>query len=357
MSPLDPRALKAALYRAAHEPAFERELKLASAAWFQGVDPDDPQAGPSCPEAWLEFLDFFALEWVDAGGYTLLERTWRGPLPHLLLRWLLDVRSGVFVVDEWSDGFADARDAMTEEALVIRVGEPLPPRSVITGRLLPDGQGGWVPSGSPDVYDPMRVIQRMDLARGWQEHPRWALVSRLRSLRRAFVVQREQQAAFARWFGADEVLFDGPRAMREGLNAFFHHLLYEDRPPSLGGQSRAERFGAGGEAPFALQVELGPSLDDGGRPGIIFDAAEGVHMLPSLGEFYAHLRGEAAHPEVVRLYLEEPGISALPFRRAGATAALAALLGRPDGPLEALLAPHKPLDARAAPSLLAELEG
>ncbi len=354
--PLDVRAIKAGLYRAAHAPRHARELALAAAAWFEGIDREDPECGPAAPDAWLDFLDFFVLEWVDASGFTTLERELGSPLEPELLRWLLEVRSGVFAVSGWEGGYAEVL-APGGETLQVRVAEPLEPRSVIVGRLLPEAGGAWLPSGAPDHYEPMRVIQRLELERRWAEGPRGALVERMATLRRAFIQQREQRAIFVDHFGGDCLIFDEPAELVRALEGFLQHLEHEAPLPSLGGRTRAQVLRERGERPFAIRVELGPSLAGSRRVGIIYDAIEGVHLLPAYGDFLDHLRGEGEHPRVVRAYLEDPGISALPFRRAGGSARLAALLGRPAAPLEELLAPHKDLGARAAPSLLAGLEG
>ena len=355
-APLDAPAIKAGLYRAAHAPRHASELALAAAAWFEGIDREDPECGPAAPDAWLDFLDFFVLEWVDARGFTALERELGSPLEPELLRWLLEVRSGVFAVSCWEGGYAEVR-APDGETLYVRVDEPLAPRSVILGRLLPRADGSWLPSGAPDVYEPMRVIQRLELERRWGEGPRRALVERTAALRRAFIQQREQRAIFIDHFGEDCLIFDEPGELVRALEGFLQHLEYEAALPSLGGKTRAQVLRERGEQPFAIRIEAGPSLAGSRRVGVLYDAIEGVHLLPAYGDFLDHLRGEGEHPQVVRAYLEDPGISALPFRRAGGSARLAALLGLPEAPLEELLAPYKDLDARAAPSLLAGLEG
>jgi len=345
--------LKARLFQALMAPRWRAELGLAAAAWFQGVDQGDPEAGPGAPEAWADFLDFFLLEWVDARGFTPLEVELGSPLPHPQLRWLFEVRSGVFVVDAWADGFAQARDAATEEPLRIAIAEPLAPRSVISGRLLPDLRGGWLPSGAPDVYDPLRVLERLQVARAWAQSPRAALSERLGRLRRAFLLQREQRAAFVSFFGADEQVFDDGDALAEAMNRFLRFLLFEDRPARLAGMTPAEALQQRGRDPWAVRVELGPSLLESARVGVIFDEVDGVHFLPRWGDVRDHLRGVAAHPEAARAYLDEPGIGALPFRRAGATGPLAALLEVDEAPLEALLRAAGKGPGRASPSLLA----
>jgi hypothetical protein len=328
------------------------ELALAAHALY---------GGPPSSEQQSDFLDFFVTEWVDAEGWTEVERAVReSALPADALRWSRDVRTALWVVDGWEGDLVLLRDVATEAELhVLAPGAQadLPRRAVLRARVLPVGDT-WRFSGEPDVWEPMGVIARMDLHRAWLEGPEPELLARLAALRAAFVRQREERDAFVAHFGADEVVFADARELERRLAPFVSYLHNTHPFPSLGGRTRAEAFRADrGSEPTIVQFALGPTLTGPGRPGVIYDEVEGVHFLPAYGEFAAHLRGEEAHPDVVRTYLDDPGITRLPFRRIGHTRALAQLLGRPeDEPIGQLLAPYKPTDARAAPSVLPSLE-
>lgn len=344
----------AAIKQTLYERAVRDEEELLAAAHALSHD-------ELTPDLYGDFLDFFAIEWVDPKGFTLCERAVAaGLVPAEVAAWPREVRTALWVVDGWEGELVLLRDVATEaEAAVHAPGQQdeLPRRSVLRARLLP-WEGRLVFSGEPDVYEPMGVIARMDLRRAWEESGEPDLLARLAALRAAFARQREERALFVEFFGQDQVVFDDPDAMAAALAPFVSWLFHEARPPSLGGRTRAQAHRAErGEEPHIVQFALGPSLTGPGRHGVIYDEVEGVHFLPRLGELWSHLRGEASHPEVLRLYLDEPGITALPFRRAGATAALAAFLGRPDAPLDELLAPHKPLGRRVTPSVLPGYEG
>lgn len=336
--------VKRRLYEAAQSPAAREELTLAARAWFEE---------PPEPEEWPEFIDFFALEWVDAEGRTLLERELGDALPPELLRWSLELRSGVFIVDGQEGATTWLRDARTEQRLPTRLGEPLPARSLLVGRLLP-WEDHWLPSGAPELHDPMSALRRVDLIERWSRSPRAALQKRLRELRRSFILQREQREVFIECHGADMLFFDSAEALAEAMRRFMQRLLFEARLPSLGGRTHAElRSQDQGLAVPAVDVQLGEGLR--GEVGLIFDAAEGLHFLPRLNEFMSHMKGDAQTSDITELYLSDPGVSRLPFRRAGRPERLAELLGVAPAPLEELLDPYKPR-TRASPSLMPGFE-
>ncbi|MCB9791888.1 MAG: hypothetical protein H6741_04100 [Alphaproteobacteria bacterium] len=341
---LDPANVKRRLYAAAQDPAHQGELALAARAWF---------AGPPDPEDWPDFLDFFALEWVDAEGWTLLERVEGPTLPPELLRWGLELRSGVFVVDDHQGRLTRLRDLRSEEVLPALLPELLPARSLLVGRLLPWGEV-WLPSGQPDVHDPMSALRRIDLVQRWASGPRAALSERMAELRRSFVVQREQRQVFVDCHGADLLIFEQPDALAEAMRRFMQRLLLEARLPSLGGRTHAElRAQDQGLSVPAVDVRLGEGLR--GEVGVIFDEVEGLHFLPRLGEFMSYMNNELQHDEIIHLYANDPGVSRLPFRRAGAPERLAQALSVPPGPLEELLDLIKPR-TRASPSLMPGFE-
>jgi hypothetical protein len=316
---------------------------------------------PPTPEQLPDLVDFYALEWVDAAGWTTVERlVAAGKLPESALAWSHEVRTGLWVVDSWQGDQVCLRDLATDEEIAVfapgQEGE-LPRRSVLRARTIglpvEGAQARRTFVGSPDVWDPMSVLARMDLLARWNETPEPATLARLRALRAAFRRQREEREVFVRHFGEDLVVFDSPADMERRFADFMNELLNAARLPSLGGRTRAEAHRTTkGEDPVIARFELGGDLAAPGRHGIIYDAVEGVHFLPDLGAVLAHLRGTAEAPDPVRRYLADPGVTRLPFQRAGATAALAALLGVPDAPLDTLLAQPKPSGRRIAPSVL-----
>jgi hypothetical protein len=341
---MKPDALKQALYKAAHQPEQQAELAQAAGAWFSGAPEED---------GWADFVDFFVLEWVDRDGFSLLERIVGDPLTDLGRSWLTGVRSGVFVVDEIDGPLAFCRDVCTDEDLCLVLGDALAPRSVIQGRLLPDGKGRYNLSGDPDIYDPMRVIARLSLARQWKEGTRYQLISQQSALRIGFLRQREQRRAFLGFFGSDQLLFPNGLELEQHMNNFMAHLLFRHCPPGLGGRTFADQHQeATGESPHQVKVELSEGLAAAGAVGVIYDPQEGIHFLPAFDAFVAHLQGHEDHESIVRSYLQDPGITALPFLRVGGAERLAALLNVPVAPMAELLAPFKSRPERRSPSVL-----
>jgi len=354
--PTDPvPAWKHQLYtRAARRPD---ELAVAAHALFGG--PPDSEAHPDFPDT--DFLDFFAIEWVDGAGLTEVDHAVRaGDLPEAALRWPREVRGGIWVVDGWEGDLVLLRDIRTEAEIAVTApgaqGD-LPRRALVRARIVPVGDTLRF-SGAPDVWEPMGVIARMDFLREWMATPEPALLDHLAALRAGFLRQREERAAWIAHFGTDELVFDDPRDMERRLAVFMSYLNNEHPFPSLSGRTRAEAFRVEkGSEPTLVQLTLGATLTGPGRPGAIYDEVEGIHFLPALGEARAHLRGESPHPGVIMMYLDDPGITRLPFRRVGRADALARLLGRPENtPLDVLLDPFKPAGTRAMPSVLPSLE-
>lgn len=343
MTPFD--VLKQRLY--AEALARPEELVLA----LRALHGDDAPAEPG-----LDFLDFYAIEWLDHAGWTVVDHAVAGGvLPQIASAWPVDVRTAMWVVDGWEGDLVLLRDVATEDEVAVHapgLAAELPRRSVLRARVLRH-EGRHVFSGEPDIWEPQGVLARMDLHRAWVEGGEPALLEHLASLRAGFRRQREERDAFVRHFGTDEVVFADADALGAALTRFVHALLNVYPMPSLGGRTRASAHRAEkGADPHIVSWTLGPTLTGPGRPGVIYDAIEGVHFLPLFGEFRAHLLGVEDHPDVVHTYLDDPGITRLPFRRVGGGDRLAALLGRPETSLDALLDPYKPAGARAAPSVL-----
>ncbi len=317
---------------------------------------------PPAAEQTAELLDFFCVEWVDAEGWTVAQRAAdEESVPAEVARWALDAHRALFVVDGWSAGYVQLRDIATEDAFSVHAPwaeADLPRRSVLRATIVPyDGASRFF--GEPDVWDPMGVIARMEFLAEWQRGPEPDLLARLRALRAAFVRQREERDVWIAHFGADLVVFDSADDMERRLARFISVLFNEARFPSLGGRTRHEVERAQkGDEPKVVQFSLGPTLRGPGRHGAIYDAVEGIHFLPALGEFLDHLGGRGTHTDVVRTYLDDPGITLLPFRRAaevheGATARVAALLSAAVAArIEDIIVGIKGNARRAEPSVL-----
>lgn len=291
------------VYAAAHDPG---ELGLAAHMMY-GKPPED----------WAEFLDFFVVEWVGASGLTAVEAAVdAGTLPADAARISAGARTALWVVDGWEGAQVMLRDLATEEDIAVhapgRTGD-LPKRTVLRARVVPEiaRPDTHVFSGSPDLYDGLGVIARMDLLQAWRETPAPDLHARLRALRAAFTQQREEHAAFVAHFGVERRVFPDADALARELARFMSFLGNEWVFPSLGGTRAAAHRASKGDEPQVVQVQLGESLRGPGRPGILYDRVHGVHFLPQYGELLDHLAGAGHFPEALALYLDEPGLPAL----------------------------------------------
>lgn len=261
------------------------------------------------------------VEWVDAEGWTVCERAAAaGEVPAEVARWSREGSTALWVVDGWDDGRVLLRDLATEAEVAVDAAgleAELPRRTVLRARVVPWGDR-WSFTGEPGVYGVMGVVARLDLLAQWRAGPEPALLDELRELRAGFLRQREERAAFVEHFGSDEVVFPDADALETALVRFVDFLLHRHAVPSLGGRTRAEAWRTEkGSEPAIVQWRLGDSLRGPGRPGAIYDVVEGIHFLPAYGEFRDHVAGVAEHPELYAAYLDDPGITDLPFRRAG----------------------------------------
>ena len=292
--------------------ARSAELTLAT-HMLLGTAPTDAQ--------WADVLDFFCIEWVDAEGYTEVQRAVaEGLLPPELLSWSEQVHTALWVVDDHAGDLVLLRDLATEKEMAVfapGLQAQLPRRMVLRARVIPF-EGRWYFSGDPELAGVMGVIARLELLRQWQEGPEPLLLSRLSEVRQLYRQLREERDAWMAFFGSDEVTFSGPREMEERLAGLVSHLFNVWPFPSLGGRTRSEaRRALKGDIPEIVQFKLGGVLAGPGQHGAIYDAIEGIQFLPHYGEFQAHLRREASYPEILQDYLENPEITALPFLRNG----------------------------------------
>lgn len=314
-------------YAAAHDP---EELGLA-AHLLLGHAPED----------WEEFLDFFVVEWVDARGFTPVQALVEaGELPPDAARLSAEARTALWVVDGWEGELVMLRDLATEAEMAVRApgrAADLPRRTVLRARVVPElaREHTWVFSGSPDLYDGLGVIARMDLLQAWRETPAPDLHARLAALRAVFTQQREEHAAFLTYFGGERRVFPDADALSRDLTRFLSFLGNEWVFPSLGGTRAAAHRASKGDEPQVVQVQLGESLRGPGRPGIAYDRVHGAHFLPQYGELLDHLSGAGHFPDALALYLDEPGLPAF------------ALDTAPDA-----VRARKPAPRRATPSVL-----
>ena len=311
-----------------------------------------------------DFMDWFILQERLPDSRTVVERfvADHPKLPEedraMLLGWR-DVVEGIFEV-KGRDGEALIVVNLVDE-LTYRVRSNMgpavftrmPPRSFLTGRLVPIGDE-WLLSGVSNLLPraSRTEVYRMTAELAMQ-FP--SLVFRNpEKLEQAWEMQREQRQLFIDFFGRDLVVLPGHEVVAR-MQAQTNYAMFE--APDAEGKSAADRFReAHGVAPPPLEVELPPELLAADTVGLIYDEIEGLNFYPDFGlleETFADptLAAEAEHREAVLGFLHEPSISPLPFHRlaeqdpARASQVFQRVLKRPrfswerDG--EALLRKHK----------------
>ncbi|WP_405898810.1 hypothetical protein OG242_16015 [Streptomyces sp. NBC_00727] len=113
---------------------------------------------------------------------------------------------------------------------------------------------------------------------------------------------REDRAAFAEFFGSDELILT-PEEAEDSLNAYYRHRQHDAANPSL--------------------FTLAPELAQAGTVGVIYDQVEGLNFYAdygSLRDLFANpgLPGRKHHQDLLRTYLREESITPLPVRRLAA---------------------------------------
>ena len=277
------------------------------------------------------FMDWFILQVRLPDGRTVVERfvADHPQLPEeeraMLLGWR-DVVEGIFEV-KGRDGEALTVVNLVDE-LTYRVRSnmgpavftKMPPRSFLTGRLVPI-EDEWLLSGVSSLLPraSRTEVYRMT-AELVMQFP--SLVFRNpEKLEQAWELQREQRQLFIDFFGNDLVVLPGDEVaarMQEQTN----YAMFEARDAA--GKSAADRFReAYGVEPPTLKVELPPEILAADTVGLIYDELEALNFYPDFGlleETFADpaLAADPEHREVVLGFLHEPSISPLPFRRLAA---------------------------------------
>jgi hypothetical protein len=188
----------------------------------------------------------------------------------------------------------------------------MPRRSFLVTRLLPVGDE-WLFSGFQAVFAASKrpEVVRM-AAESSLEMP--SLVFRNPELvEKGWELQRDDRADFIEFFGADFFITPG-RELTERIRAFraFQRARAIERAGRAGDHT--------GETPSALpDVEPPPKMLASECVGVIYDEVEGLNFLTEFGRF-AEAFDEPdrvtrkPHKAVVRGYLEDAGMSPLPFR-------------------------------------------
>jgi hypothetical protein len=129
---------------------------------------------------------------------------------------------------------------------------------------------------------------------------------------------REDRAAFADFFGSDELVLTVGEA-EERINAYYRHRQQAANAAQRPGRTQSKQHAAPDLPLFTLSTELA----DAETIGVIYDQVDGLNFYAdygSLRDLFANpdLPGRKHHQDLLRTYLREESITPLPIRRLAA---------------------------------------
>ena len=313
--------LKRDLVDFACSPRLERSLAAAMLeAGLEEIDEGDA----------ISTIDRFALQYRLPGGQTVVDRfvASRPDLTaadrEMLLGWR-DPVEGIFEI-RGQDGDAiillnllDDLEYRTYSNMGPAAFRSLPRGGFVHARLVPidPAPGVWLVSGMMSSY---RKSDGGWLAKVAMElaTTRPELVFRNpEKVEQGWRQMREDRAAFAAFFGGDELVLP-PVEAEERLNAYYRHRQEaalarrpaQRRPPNLPGLD-------------VPAFEFPPDLRDAGTVGIIYDETDGLNFYNEYGmlrDLFGQpaLAADKRYADVLRGYLQSESIAPLPLQRLAA---------------------------------------
>lgn len=192
--------------------------------------------------------------------------------------------------------------------------------SLLSARLvaLAPAPGAWLFSGVMSSYPrsavPEIAAAALDLAAGRPD-----LVFRNpEKVEQGWRSMREDRAAFAEFFGSDELILT-PEEAEDRINAYYRHRQHA----ADAGQRPGSPRGGQHTAPNPPLFTLSPELAEAETVGVIYDQVDGLNFYAdygSLRDLFANpaLPGRKHHQDLLRTYLREESITPLPIRRLAA---------------------------------------
>lgn len=319
--------LKGELVDFAHHSRFARQLTALMQAAADG--------GPLDESMVVRTIDHFVLEYRLRDGGTVVERfvaQRRPPLTEvereMLLGWR-DVVEGVFEVHRADDGICTAVFHNLVDDLHYRVHSNLGPdvfAAVQPGmfvycRIVPvhPATGHWLISGHLIPFPPSvgPTLARAALRTATADP---GLLRRNRDLyQRCWQLQADDRAAFIDLFGSDLVILPPTTAQARLIEHYRHHLARVSAAADADGSTPVPS-----SASNALTAEeMGRLPEDyleADSVGVIYDETEGLNYYRDFGrldEMFADpaLAGDHTHLALLRTYLNDDTVSALPLRR------------------------------------------
>jgi hypothetical protein len=279
------------------------------------------------PDELLAFEMWFALEYLGPDHRTVLshflEDCEDGADLVLAEQWQLVIQ-GIFQVRQLLAGNYFELFNLVNEVTYTVAGNPDSPLPLekgefIAARILPF-QDYHIFAGVIDRLETRKKNELYALVAEIQLHnPRMAFIDNQERIAQAYRIQAEEYQDFVAFFGADEVILSGielPEKMRE-----FYHYRYFQKRTQEGGATLARAFQEKyHQLPPSPSFEFLPDLEAQQDLGLIYDKTEGMVFFLHYGRFReifsrTDFKRIKNWRKIIFGYLEDPGISSLPFRR------------------------------------------
>lgn len=313
--------IKKALVRFAESLELGSEMDIAFEKRLGKTDP------PESEGEWIDFLDWFILEYELEEGGTIAElfvehhrEIMSDDVLDLVQGWE-DVIYGLFEVKGVSGYGIDMKNLLNEReyrvfssALIDRHG--FGPGDFLYARIVP-AKGFHLFSGSVKSFlgdgmnsEELRAKVYQEAIKTQARNPRFAFKDNPEKLQKSRDVCRKYYEAFVRHFGADEVIGAGKNILTQ-YQGFIKRLVGDLRDTSKEDK----------DAPLSPEVELSDKILASDDVGMLCDPMEGIFFLNDYGWFIDVFRapeqhmGEEKAEELVLGYLESDSISDVPFRK------------------------------------------
>jgi len=282
---------------------------------------------PDSEETWIDFLDWFVLEYELDGDGTIARRfvehyggLMSEDVRELVLGWE-EVIEGLYEVKEVSGYAIEMKNLINEKEYRVFPTAHLDdhhfhPGDFLFGRIVPAKNfhifsGGVRPFGSErSGSEVIRAKVYREALELQMRNPRLAFKDNPEKLQKSEESARKYYEDFVECFGGDEVTGTGKEILIR-YRSFFEYLLRE-----LPDRDKADRAGV-----YPPEVKLPDEILDSDDVGMLCDPLEGLCFLIDYGRFVDVFRSPERHigreetKELVMGYLDSDSVSDVPLRR------------------------------------------
>ncbi|MEE4261595.1 MAG: hypothetical protein V2I56_02825 [Desulfobacteraceae bacterium] len=294
------------------------------------------QHRPENETDWINFQDWFTLEWKTDGGDGVIDQFVRkykndmSPDILTLIRGWKRVLQGIFDIKERAGNGLLVKNlinekeyrvysANTETSLMdFNIGD------FILGRIVP-ALDYHVFSGALAVFPTsdnrsLRADMYREAARIQTQNSRQALMDNPEKLQKSREAVQRQYDDFMDCFGNDEVLGTG-KEIHKHYRYFFQYQMFEKQDEETGLTKAEEYKSSTGRSLKPLKIDLPREIRSSKDVAMLCDPSESISFLMEYGKFLDIFKypekylGRTDAEDIVMGYLESDTISDVPFRR------------------------------------------